>query len=143
MGLVWTHPYQLSYYNAFVGGLTGAARLGFETTYWGDTLSRSMLVEVARRVPEGSTLELAPVLHQFQAADVQSQSPVFNRHRLTVRAWDRKRNDGKYLLIFHRRADMPGRGELEAAGWKLRIGTHRQGTLLTSFYTREKKTVPP
>jgi hypothetical protein len=30
-----THPYQLAYYNALVGGMRGARRLGFETVYWG------------------------------------------------------------------------------------------------------------
>ncbi len=32
-----THPYQMSYYNAFIGGLPGAAERGMEATYWGDT----------------------------------------------------------------------------------------------------------
>ena len=98
-----------------------------------------MLLDVARRIPDGSTIEIAPVLHQFQALDLQSQSPVLNRHGLTVRPWEPDHDNGKYLLVFHRRADMPGRAELEAAGWKLQIGTHRQGTLLSSFYMREKK----
>lgn len=138
MGLVWTHPYQLSYYNAFVGGLTGASKLGFETTYWGDTLSRSMLLEVARRVPEGSTIELAPVLHQFQVADLQSQSPVLKRHDLKLRAWDKERKEGDFLLVFHRRADMPSPSELAAAGWKPELATHRQGAILASFYTRAR-----
>lgn len=137
MGLVWTHPYQLTYYNAFVGGLNGASRLGFETTYWGDTLSRSLLLEVARRVPEGSTIEIAPVLHQFQVKAVQSQCPVLNRNNLTLRAYDRKRKEGEHLLVFHRRADMPSRRELEAAGWQVQVATHRQRTMLASFYTRE------
>lgn len=30
-----THPYQLAYYNALVGGMRGARRLGLETIYWG------------------------------------------------------------------------------------------------------------
>ncbi len=31
------HPYQMSYYNALIGGLPGAARAGMEPTYWGET----------------------------------------------------------------------------------------------------------
>ena len=34
-----THPYQLAYYNALVGGPAGAAKRGFETIYWGQVLS--------------------------------------------------------------------------------------------------------
>lgn len=137
MGLVWTHPYQLAYYNAFVGGLNGASRLGFETTYWGDTLSRSLLLEVARRVPEGSTIEIAPVLHQFQVAAIQTQCPLLKRNNLTLRAYDRNRKEARFLIVFHRRADMPRRGELDAAGWKVQVATQRQRTLLASFYQRK------
>ena len=136
MGLVWTHPYQLSYYNAFVGGPNGAEKLGFETTYWGDSLSRSLLLEVARRVPDGSTIDLAPVLHPFQVDVVQSQAPVLRRHNLTLRAYDPENSNGDYLLVFHRKADMPRPSDLKAAGWKILVATHRQGTILASFYQR-------
>lgn len=142
MGLVWTHPYQLSYYNAFVGGPNGAEKLGFETTYWGDSLSRSMLLEVARQVPDGSTIDLAPTLHQFQVDVVQSQAPVLRRHNLTLRAYDPENNDGEYLLVFHRKADMPLPGDLKAAGWKILVATHRQGTILASFYKRDLRSEP-
>lgn len=37
-GIVQTYPYNLSYYNFAVGGLPGAERLGFEETYYWDTL---------------------------------------------------------------------------------------------------------
>ena len=143
MGLVWTHPYQLSYYNAFVGGISGASRLGFETAYWGDSLSRSMLLEVARRVPDGSTVEIAPTLHQFQLGDFAEQWPVLKRHDWRLRSWDRNVDAGNYLLVFHRRADMPSRAELEATGWKIQIATHRQGVMLASFYTREPESTAP
>lgn len=136
MGLVWTHPYQLSYYNAFVGGPNGAEKLGFETTYWGDSLSRSLLLEVARRVPDGSTIDLAPVLHQFQVDVMRSQAPVLRRHNLKLRAYDPENDDGEYLLVFHRKADMPKPSDLKAAGWKILVATHRQGTILASFYQR-------
>ena len=39
VGLVTLHPFQLSYYNALMGGLPGADRLGFEATYCGETPS--------------------------------------------------------------------------------------------------------
>ena len=34
-GVLRTHPYQLAYYNALVGGTRGATERGFETIYWG------------------------------------------------------------------------------------------------------------
>ncbi|MBI5374247.1 MAG: glycosyltransferase family 39 protein [Candidatus Schekmanbacteria bacterium] len=37
------HPYELSYYNAFAGGLKGAQKLGLESTYWGDPFNKDVL----------------------------------------------------------------------------------------------------
>ena len=38
LGIVQTYPYNLSYYNLAVGGPRGAERLGFEPTYYWETL---------------------------------------------------------------------------------------------------------
>jgi hypothetical protein len=43
LGIVWTYPYNLSYYNLAVGGLPGAERLGFEETYYWDNLGPEFL----------------------------------------------------------------------------------------------------
>lgn len=43
------HPFQLCYYNELVGGPWGAHRLGFETTYWNDTLTQEALDVVNQR----------------------------------------------------------------------------------------------
>lgn len=67
-GVVSMHPFGLSYYNALVGGLAGAERLGLETTYWGDSVDRVLLDELARRVEPGQTVALVPTLHHIQAA---------------------------------------------------------------------------
>ncbi len=40
---VRTHPYQLAYYNALVGGTAGATRRGFETIYWGQVFKEAPL----------------------------------------------------------------------------------------------------
>jgi 4-amino-4-deoxy-L-arabinose transferase-like glycosyltransferase len=37
MGIVTFYPHWLSYYSESVGGLPGAAKLGLETTYWGES----------------------------------------------------------------------------------------------------------
>ena len=37
------HPYQLSYYNAVIGGVAGAAQKGFTISYWYDALNRPFL----------------------------------------------------------------------------------------------------
>jgi len=50
--LARTHPYQLAYYNAFVGGAAGAAESGFETIYWGQVLSQG--VDFVNRIEKAS-----------------------------------------------------------------------------------------
>lgn len=41
-GIVWFHPFELSYYNGLVAGLWGAHKLGMETTYWHDVVNRDI-----------------------------------------------------------------------------------------------------
>jgi len=47
-GIAWFHPYELSYYNALVGGLWGAEKLGFETTYWHEVVGPSLFRWIRR-----------------------------------------------------------------------------------------------
>ncbi|HEV3163280.1 MAG TPA: glycosyltransferase family 39 protein [Isosphaeraceae bacterium] len=66
-GVVALHPFQLSYYNALVGGLPGAQRLGLELTYWGDAIDPVLLDELARHAQPGQTAAMVPTLHHIQA----------------------------------------------------------------------------
>jgi len=63
--LAYTHPYELSYYNALVGGAWGAERLGFETTYWGDTVNRRVMARVNALCPDGSSVAVLPPYQAF------------------------------------------------------------------------------
>jgi hypothetical protein len=56
--LAWSHPHELSYYNAAVGGLSGAMRRGFEVSYWYDAVTPEALDEMNRRLPERARLTL-------------------------------------------------------------------------------------
>ena len=55
-GAVRTHPYQLAYYNALVGGTKGAAEKGFETIYWGQVFQDAPLL--LNRIQEPAPLVL-------------------------------------------------------------------------------------
>lgn len=46
--LIQIHPFELSYFNVFTGGLPGAKKSGIETTYWND----SFTLETARMMNE-------------------------------------------------------------------------------------------
>ena len=56
-GLVAIHPYELSYYNALIGGPVGAWRAGFELTYWYDAFNPGAIAELNVQLPEGARLD--------------------------------------------------------------------------------------
>ncbi len=53
------HPYELSYYNALIGGLPGAAARGFEPTYWGEAYLAAA-GWLNRNAPEGAAVWIDP-----------------------------------------------------------------------------------
>lgn len=124
-------PCYLSGFGALAGGLPGAAASGQEVTYWGDSLTRELLAATARIVPEGESVVLAPVLHQFQVDDLVRQSPILRRRGLrVVAAGDADRP--RWRLIYWRRADLSP--ELQSSPGNPRYEVRRQGVLLAGLY---------
>jgi 4-amino-4-deoxy-L-arabinose transferase-like glycosyltransferase len=77
-GVVALHPFGLSYYNALVGGLPGAERLGLELTYWGDAVDRILLDRLVRDLPPDAPAALAPTLYPGQGAQTTNRT-MFRR----------------------------------------------------------------
>jgi hypothetical protein len=57
VSLVRIHPYELSYYNALIGGPSGAWHRGFELTYWCDAFNGPVLDDLNRKLPPNAELE--------------------------------------------------------------------------------------
>jgi 4-amino-4-deoxy-L-arabinose transferase-like glycosyltransferase len=74
VGAVMIHPFGLSYYNVFVGGLKGAERLGLELTFWGDSVDRVLLDRLAEDATRDSTAALGPTLAPEQGKVATSRS---------------------------------------------------------------------
>lgn len=108
IGVIVMHPCQLSYYNLLVGGLYGADRLGFERTYWGDCVTRSLLASMSE-APETETVYVMPVLHQFQLDELMHQSPILRKKGFRLRPYQDEHTDQLTdgWLIFSRKADVP------------------------------------
>jgi hypothetical protein len=77
-GLVWFHPYQLSYYNILVGGLWGAERLGLEVTYWGEAVDAPLLEALNRHAQPGDCAVFAPTLYRGHAEAVENDYLALN-----------------------------------------------------------------
>jgi 4-amino-4-deoxy-L-arabinose transferase-like glycosyltransferase len=59
--IVALHPYQLCYYGELAGGPWGAAKLGFETTYWDDTFDARALDYLNKQAPLGGKVAFVAV----------------------------------------------------------------------------------
>ena len=58
--LVSLHPYEMSYYSEAIGGLRGAAALGFEISYWFEAYTPNALEQVQRQLPRGAKVWTYP-----------------------------------------------------------------------------------
>ena len=67
--LILIHPYELSYYNRFVGGPTGAHWRGFELSYWYDAFNPAALDAINEALPNGAAVV---------PTNEYSQVPTFN-----------------------------------------------------------------
>jgi len=109
IGVATYHPVQLSYYSALVGGLRGATHLGFETTYWGDSVTDELL-DMAIEHAAGHPVIYAPHLAPFQASSVEISHPGFAAADVTLVGWDPNRvleaKGSRYVLVYRRRADL-------------------------------------
>jgi hypothetical protein len=135
VGIIAYHPFQLSYYNLLVGGLGGAARLGFEVTYWGDTVDHTIANIAAQRATAGTVL-LAPHLAPFQAQAVEIVNPSFEEHGARVVGWPGDSTvepPPRYLLVYNRRADPVVPAELISRA-RLVAENRRQGVWLARLY---------
>lgn len=100
------HPCQLSYYSWAIGGLRGASSMGLERTYWGDSITRELHQKIVEQVPRGATIHVAPVLHPLQLTGMALQSPLLQKHQITLEAYDDSiREQVRYVLVFRRLAD--------------------------------------
>jgi hypothetical protein len=138
-GLIALHPCQLNHYNILTGGLRGASRMGFETCYWGDSVCREFLSDVVKEVPEGATIDVAPVMHYLQLEELHAQSPLLRERKITLRAFDdRHIDDVRYALVFRRRADPWESLEHPPPGAKLLVELSREGVQLAALYEFER-----
>lgn len=109
VGLFLYNPFHLSYYNLLTGGLAGATRLGFETTYWGDTVDGRFVEKVARRC-HGREVLFAPNLAPYQATVETLSYPELADNDVVFIGWDPLRAEQaancRYAVVYRRRADL-------------------------------------
>jgi 4-amino-4-deoxy-L-arabinose transferase-like glycosyltransferase len=140
LGLVWMHPYGLSYYNLLVGGLPGAERLGLELAYWSDSVDRPLLRRLATAAQPGATAALAPTLAPDQSKVVTTRD-LLSRRIILDDEEAVPRDD--WLVVYRRVAYWkdPVRAFL-AEGDMIEVRS-RQGVWLSALVRRRKPGTPP
>ena len=132
-GVVMLHPFGLSYYNALVGGLPGAERLGLELTYWGDAVDSRLLDELAAKARDADTAALAPTL-------APDQGKVATTRRLLDKGiilGDQDRaGPARWLVLSRREAYWPPEVRERLARDRVAATRSRQGVWLSRLLER-------
>lgn len=108
-GIVHFHPFQLSYYNALVGGLRGAERLGFEITYWGDSVT-SELMQATIDEATDTRVWFAPTLAPWQVTAQRAVFPQLEARGILLEPWSPETapaSDARWAVVYHRRSAEP------------------------------------
>jgi hypothetical protein len=130
-----TWPCSLSAYGVSVEGLRGAVRAGYARTYWGDSITRTLLSQLTKQVPEGATIELLPVMHPFQIPVLASQTPAILEGRYSLIPYNTPRPAGRrFLLVFFRDDYLEPEFRAPVPPGKSLAEVRRQGVLLAGLY---------
>ena len=115
-----TYPFGLSYYNALVGGLPGAERLGLEVTYWSDAVDDVLLDRLARDGQPDATAALLPTLYPGQGALTTGFNRTLARRGIILQD-EAAATGAEWVVVSHRTAYWPPawreRLERGGAGW--------------------------
>jgi 4-amino-4-deoxy-L-arabinose transferase-like glycosyltransferase len=90
------HPFQLSYYNVFVGGLRGAYDRGLEATYFMEAITPRFLDHLNQKLPPGA------VVNGLFANSMLEYYQKEGRLRADLKITDGERFD--YALVLNRRS---------------------------------------
>ena len=102
-GVVAIHPFGLSYYNALVGGLAGAEKLGLELTYWGDAVDCGLLDQLAAEGNPGAKAALVPTLYPGQGVLTTGFDRTLAKHDIIL-ADEEASLDAEWVVVSHRTA---------------------------------------
>jgi 4-amino-4-deoxy-L-arabinose transferase-like glycosyltransferase len=132
-GVVLVHPFGLSYYNALVGGLPGAERLGLELTYWNDAVDQVLLDRLAREAQPGATAALVPSLYPGQG--IITTNRALARRDIVLKDQEAALR-AEWIVLSRRSAYWPAEVQhrIEQGGGRLVAARARQGVWLSRLW---------
>jgi hypothetical protein len=136
------HPYYLSYYNALVGGLWGAEKLGLETTYWHDVVDRPLMEWLNKHCPVGSRIAFYPV-GEFVVSSAPQPLDMYEMFYLSqqksLRAVRLEKGTRYDYLVLNARTAYLERHEEAKRAWGTGVPLYevkRQGVRLAAVFRR-------
>ena len=139
-GVVMLHPFGLSYYNALVGGLPGAERLGLELTYWGDAVDVVLLDDLARLARVGDTAALAPTLAPDQGKVATTRQLLGKQ---VILADQDLAGSSEWVVLSRREAYWPAGVRERLARDPMVATRRRQGVWLSGLLRRKRDSSIP
>jgi hypothetical protein len=103
VGVVVMDPFGLSYYNALVGGLHGAARLGLERTYYSDAVDQVLLDRLASEARPGASAAMVPTLYPGQGVLTTGYNRTLARREIILQD-DVAATRAEWVVLSHRTA---------------------------------------
>jgi hypothetical protein len=94
--LVKYHPYQLSYYNAMIGGTAGAAEKGFTISYWYEALDQPFLDKLNAVAKNDSVL-----IYSFPHTDILEYNKALGLFDSKIKIVDKPQR-ADFLLVLNR-----------------------------------------
>ena len=139
-GVVTYHPFGLSYYNAFVGGLSGAESRGLELTFWGDAVDRVLLDEVSKEVPGDAAIVLVPTLYPGQG--IASTTPAMARKPVLLSDQENL-SRARWVVVSRRSAYWPVDLQERLQNGRLVYQRVCRGVWLSALYALDPSKAPP
>lgn len=120
------HPFELSYYNIFSGGLKGAKAIGLESTYWGDAFNRNALSFMNKNLKgeniSGRACFNAILFDYYHKYGLLSEDILYTE------------DDFHYLMINHREGLLKDEDLFYIEQVKPVFSNHNDGITLLSIY---------
>jgi hypothetical protein len=101
LDLYLSHPYQLSFYNRFVGGIRGAYERGLETTYFLEALTPAFLRMMNEKLPKNASVNAS--FANTMLAYYQKESLLRRDLKITAQG------PFDYLVLVNRRSALSAR----------------------------------
>jgi hypothetical protein len=131
--LVKYHPYQLSYYNAAIGGPAGAAKKGFTISYWYDALDQSFLRKL-NAIPEGDSV----LIYSFPNSDILEYNRAFGLIKPGIKSTSNLQ-EADYILVLNRIIRPRMSNFLDGKETAITASTPQGGWVLSLFENNQKR----